>query len=374
MGAWGPSLYADDTTTDVRDDYIASLKRGDSDVEATRHVLKQFKALLRNREIQCLVYFALADTQWQYGRLDHAVKQQALMLLAKGGDAGVWVRDAGKAAGAARTRHLLALKTRLLKKAPPRKVVRVVKRKDKLVLTTAPIGTVFLAQLSKLKYGALVLIGYSENDSAIEPVFSALNWSGGPRPTKGTLNKIALRGRVPFSSGLGPHTQVGLFELDNNNPIAPLIQAEVVIDRKFRFDPCGFFSTGLQYVVADLMYWFKHERVPVDSRCEKHGMRRDGVNVCQHIREAMKAGGEIALSNVQIDFEEDGAIIIDTLVCHACIKSLRIKQSAPVPGSYWRNEKRFPFMLPTCRVCARRLQATKISERHYVRIGTASRH
>lgn len=94
MGAWGAGLFSNDTSCDVRDDYVRHLKHGLSAEEARQKILARYGDLLANTEIACLVYLALADTAWRYGRLDQALKDKALSLLQSGGDVAVWERDA----------------------------------------------------------------------------------------------------------------------------------------------------------------------------------------------------------------------------------------------------------------------------------------
>jgi hypothetical protein len=58
--------------------------------------LKAYEELLADHQVECLVYFALADTQWKYGCLDERVKSKALELIAAGGDLKNWRQDSPK--------------------------------------------------------------------------------------------------------------------------------------------------------------------------------------------------------------------------------------------------------------------------------------
>jgi hypothetical protein len=69
MGAWGTGLYSDDTTCDVRDDYVRLLKSGVSSEDATQDIVSRFGELMNDKQVECLVILPLADTQWKYGRL-----------------------------------------------------------------------------------------------------------------------------------------------------------------------------------------------------------------------------------------------------------------------------------------------------------------
>jgi hypothetical protein len=212
MGAWGAALYSDDTTCDVRDDYTNHVKRDLTDAEAVQAILNRFGALLEDREIACLVYFALADTAWKYGRLDQDMQRRALELIEQGGDVFVWERDAPSDAPA-RRRTLATLKKRLLSSQPARKEVKVAKRAPKKVRTVAESGTVFLLPVTDSLHAALVLIGYAELEKSIEPNFVALEWRGGKSPSEEELDS-ASSNVVQFQSGLRPKMQVGILPKD----------------------------------------------------------------------------------------------------------------------------------------------------------------
>lgn len=235
MGAWSTALYCDDTTCDVRDDYAKHLKRGLNDSDAMQAILNQFGNLLESREIECLVYFALADTAWKYGRLDKTTRQHALELIEQGGDIFVWERDAPSDV-TGRRRTLTALKNRLLSEQPVRKEVKIVKQAPKKVRMNVDVGTVFLLPLGEEEHAALVLIGYAELEKSIEPNFVVIDWHGKGHPSEETLK--AANGRLLlFPSGLGKKKQIGMLPQDGRkNPIETLVATSVKVEVPIDFD------------------------------------------------------------------------------------------------------------------------------------------
>lgn len=175
MGAWGTGLYSDDTTCDVRDDYVLNLKLGLSSEESSQKILDRYGDLLEKTEIACLVYFALADTAWRYGRLSEVLKAKALSLLKSGGDVFVWERDAPRSA-ASRRRTLRELENRLGTPQLGEKAVKASTPKPKKIRTTAPIGSVFSLALPGKSFALLVLVGFKELEKSIDPVFSVIDW------------------------------------------------------------------------------------------------------------------------------------------------------------------------------------------------------
>lgn len=80
MGTWGTSLYDNDLTGDIRDDYLDKLKRGKTNEDATKELIDE-KTNTGDIDDEPLFWFALADTQWNYGRLQPEVKEKALFYL-----------------------------------------------------------------------------------------------------------------------------------------------------------------------------------------------------------------------------------------------------------------------------------------------------
>ena len=90
MGTWGPKLYQDDLAESIRNTYKDQLKRGKIGVEITDELLKTYEMELLDSDDAPIFWFALADTQWNLGRLEERVKKQALYYLNKGDDLLRW--------------------------------------------------------------------------------------------------------------------------------------------------------------------------------------------------------------------------------------------------------------------------------------------
>ena len=85
MGAWGSSLYANDTTADIRDCYMKHLQNQLSNQEAYEKILEIFGGYIGDSDDEPLFWYALAETQWKTGRLMPEVKTKALEWVEKGG-------------------------------------------------------------------------------------------------------------------------------------------------------------------------------------------------------------------------------------------------------------------------------------------------
>lgn len=147
MGAWGAGLYQDDVTCDIREDYLDRLRIGYTNIEATNEVIEwNIGDLEEDDEDIPLFWFALADTQWKYGRLLPEVKEQAIKYIDEGKDLERWIEN--KREYPKRKKVLEELKEKLNSPQPKEKKVR------KLVIhkATWKIGDVLLYKIKNEKF------------------------------------------------------------------------------------------------------------------------------------------------------------------------------------------------------------------------------
>jgi len=150
MGAWGSSLYANDTASDVRDTYMDFLKDQLNSQEAYDKTLEKLKDYMTDPDEAPLFWYALADTQWQVGRLTPDVKEKALEWIDKDGGMSLWEDSPSGGAGWQKT--LDKLKTKL--ETEQRKEKKIAKRINQNLWN---IGDVYAYQFHKnesKEYGA----------------------------------------------------------------------------------------------------------------------------------------------------------------------------------------------------------------------------
>ena len=81
MGIWGPGIYQNDLSDDVRAFYRDQLHRGKTGEEITEILISDYSAEISDVD-DCIDFWcALADTQWELGRLTPEVKQKALECI-----------------------------------------------------------------------------------------------------------------------------------------------------------------------------------------------------------------------------------------------------------------------------------------------------
>ena len=205
MGAWGTGLYQDDTTCDIKDDYITYLQIGMTNEEATRRIIDENDWCFEDEEEGALLWFALADTQWKYGRLLDEVKQKAIECIDSGVDLEKW-REEDEKLCEKRKKVLEALKERLNSEQPPEKKVS----KIKFYRAYWKVGDILLYQILNKeleghkwykKYILLKVVGnqklyvgslprdvyYHEED-----IISLYNWIGNKKPDIETIKRLQI--------------------------------------------------------------------------------------------------------------------------------------------------------------------------------------
>ena len=92
MGTWGLKILQDDLAQDIKETYIDLLKQGKKNEEITQKLIEEYVNNLDKDEIS-VFWFALADIQWDYGRLLDKVKEKALSYIKNGEDLKRWKEE-----------------------------------------------------------------------------------------------------------------------------------------------------------------------------------------------------------------------------------------------------------------------------------------
>lgn len=190
MGAWGTGLYSDDTTCEIRDEFKAHLENGLSHSAAENAILERFADVVSDHQIACLVYFALADTEWKFGCLSDHVRLKTLALLEDGGDINYWEKDSPSDVKA-RANTLGILSSRLATEQPALKQIKVKVQKLPRKQISSPIGSVFMLSLPCDEMAALKFVGLRPVGNVEEACFRLLPWRGRQLPFADALEAIA---------------------------------------------------------------------------------------------------------------------------------------------------------------------------------------
>lgn len=192
MEAWGPSLYSNDLACDIRGDYLDELKRGETNEEATLKLIKKNLCNMVDDEDEPLFWFALADTQWNYGRLLQNVKDKALLFIESDKESERW-KEAGAKQYKAWNNTLIKLQKKLNSPQPAEKKIS----KYRLYKCKWNLGDVFAYRFSSEYsrehgfYGKYIVFRKVSEDTwwpgHIIPVIQIYKWIGKSIPDSSTI-------------------------------------------------------------------------------------------------------------------------------------------------------------------------------------------
>lgn len=210
MGAWGTSLYANDCAGDIRGDYVDKLKRGKTNLEATRELLAENQEILADGEEAPLFWFALADTQWNYGRLLPEVKEKALLYLSREQEWERW-KESGEKQLQAWKITLTKLREKLETTQPPEKRVS----QYRLYRCQWQLGDVFAYRFAgsyaeKMGFSGQYVLFRKVSEGIcwpghILPVVQVYKWIGSRIPDLASVAQLPLLEQGFYSSVLIRH-------------------------------------------------------------------------------------------------------------------------------------------------------------------------
>lgn len=153
MGTWGTGLYQNDTSADVKGDYISKLKAGKSDEEALAEILIEYKEEQEDVDCKYDFFLGLADVLWEKGRLTEEIKKTALSLLEEDKVAERWNP---KKSRKARIAVLDKLEKKLNSEMSPRKKISI----HKPYITGWEKGDVYYFQIKESIAGCEKYVGW----------------------------------------------------------------------------------------------------------------------------------------------------------------------------------------------------------------------
>jgi hypothetical protein len=115
MGAWGPDIFDDDLTSDMRKTFEDELELRSSVAHATTVVLREYSEALDDTDERPKVWLALATLQVDRGALQSHVRDHALAVIDSGEDQRRWDEGPATPEDAAKRKQVLAeLRARLV--------------------------------------------------------------------------------------------------------------------------------------------------------------------------------------------------------------------------------------------------------------------
>jgi hypothetical protein len=192
LGAWGTAIFADDTASDVRDEWREAVLAGLTPQDATDRVLESFDEYLEDAETEKLFWMALAAAQVETGRLLPLVRDRALAIIDAGGDVDRWREDGDASLARQRERVLDRLAAKLRGPQPQPKRLR----RSKAWSVSLEVGDVVLvrAQRDGEHDGLVVVVGHGDGlaPGELYPIVVPLDWDGDELPERDRIAALPL--------------------------------------------------------------------------------------------------------------------------------------------------------------------------------------
>lgn len=123
MGIWGAAIYSDDLAADIRNEYVTLLSFGMESAQSEQAILTYYDSVIGTEE-EGVLWFSLALTEWNYGRLSEFVKKNALAYIESGKDQVRWENDITIGYAKQRRKNIEDLRNKLLSVQPAEKKIR----------------------------------------------------------------------------------------------------------------------------------------------------------------------------------------------------------------------------------------------------------
>jgi hypothetical protein len=192
VGAWGTAIFADDTASDVRDEWRDAILDELSPEDATQRLLESFAEYLEDAETETVFWMALAAAQMETGRLLPDVRDRALAIIDAGGDVDRWREDGDASLARRRARVLERLAAKL--RGPQPKPKRL--RRPVAVSVPLEVGDVVRvrAQRDGEHDALVVVVGHGEGlaQGELYPIVAPLDWDGRELPKRDRIPRLPL--------------------------------------------------------------------------------------------------------------------------------------------------------------------------------------
>ena len=187
MGIIGTGLFDDDLASDVRGHYRDLIAEGTLGSEATDALIQGHQGALANPREAPVFWLALAAAQWECGRLEDRVRDQALAVLNNGTDLTRWSHEPKLLIQ--RRRVLERLRARLASPQPREKRIRR-RYKD---TCDWEVGEVIAYRLLAGPMVLFRIVGHVTDPLGTSPVCEVLDWIGREPPDGVTLKRLNVR-------------------------------------------------------------------------------------------------------------------------------------------------------------------------------------
>jgi hypothetical protein len=193
VGVWGTGIFADDNAADLRDDYRTLIGDGVPAGDATDRLIAQWSPQ-GDPDLEPVFWLSLALTQWNCGRLEDRVKEQALRVIADGSAMRPWL------GGPDARKRISVLEAARRKIESPQPAVRKIKKR---VLATCDWerGELIAYRMLNGEYVVLRVLDLHVDQGGACPNCELLDWHGAELPAQGLPDTTPVRDQRDYGGG-----------------------------------------------------------------------------------------------------------------------------------------------------------------------------
>ena len=114
MGTWGPKLYEDDLSEDIKNEYEELLEKGKNNKEAIEDICQIYKEEIEDSDEKSVFWMVLADILYKHKNLTEFVKEKALKEIELGKNLERWKNEGSEEDYIIRKKEIEKLRKKLV--------------------------------------------------------------------------------------------------------------------------------------------------------------------------------------------------------------------------------------------------------------------
>jgi hypothetical protein len=193
VGAWGAGIFANDTAADVREEWRNALLARTDATEASARMIRRWDPGLDTEPPSVEFWTGLAAAQHETGHLQPDVRDNALGLIERGGDAELYEEGAP-----ARLRALHRLKVKLEGPQPKPKKLRGPRAGPDPGVEVGDVVRIWSSDRAVSALYAVTRMFHHKRQRW--PELLGLYWEGGDVPSRDELERAPYMSKVDFSA------------------------------------------------------------------------------------------------------------------------------------------------------------------------------
>lgn len=201
MGHWGPAIFSNDTSADIKDEFNLLFNKKTDIPEIKEQILSSFKEG-DNLENNTDLWLSLSYLMWQIGFDDEEIRENAIKIIDSDIDLKVWEdSDADKKAIRNRKKKLIELRNKLLIPNPKPRKPKI----KKLIKSIFTKGDCYALPLKNGNYTGIVILEEILNPDFYAVIIAQTDINSETIPTLKNITESNILIEQPFQGMIENH-------------------------------------------------------------------------------------------------------------------------------------------------------------------------